>query len=110
MNTMNSKWNQGVVLTTALAAALTGAGCGGGGGGSGSGGDGTSGDEAIVTDSGTALTAEAAAAPTAFKFPIPDTSVGGVLTFFTQHDSYHLGQLSMLRKHLVGSAMSYKIG
>ncbi len=57
-----------------------------------------------------ALTAAAAAAPTAYKFPIPDTSVGGILTFFTQHDSYHLGQLSMLRKHLVGSAMSYKIG
>ena len=58
----------------------------------------------------TALTAEAAAAPTAFKFPIPDTSVGGILTFLTQHDSYHLGQLSMLRKHLVGAAMSYKLG
>lgn len=57
-----------------------------------------------------AVTAESAAAPTAFKFPIPDTSVGGILTFLTQHDSYHLGQLSMLRKYLVGSAMSYKIG
>ncbi len=56
-----------------------------------------------------ALTVKVAATPTAYKFPIPDNSVGGILTFFTQHDSYHLGQLSMLRKSLVGAAMSYVI-
>lgn len=57
-----------------------------------------------------ALTADGAAQMTEFKLPVADRSVGGILAFFTQHDSYHLGQLSMLRKHLTGSAMSYKVG
>ncbi|HEV8357200.1 MAG TPA: DinB family protein [Gemmatimonadales bacterium] len=40
-------------------------------------------------------------------FPIEDQSVLGVLTFLVQHDSYHVGQLSLLRKIAGLPAMSY---
>ena len=39
--------------------------------------------------------------------PIDDTSVLGLLGFMVQHDSYHLGQLSLLRKHCGLPAMAY---
>ena len=38
-------------------------------------------------------------APSGTKMPIEDTSVLGLFSFLVQHDSYHLGQLSLLRKH-----------
>jgi uncharacterized damage-inducible protein DinB len=40
-------------------------------------------------------------------FPIADKSVLGVLTFLVQHESYHVGQLSLLRKYAGLAAMSY---
>ena len=44
---------------------------------------------------------------TKLKFPIEDKSKFGGLVFLTQHDSYHLGQLSFLRKLLGLESMSY---
>jgi uncharacterized damage-inducible protein DinB len=41
------------------------------------------------------------------RFPIGDRSVLGVLTFLAQHDSYHVGQLSLLRRQLGLPAMKY---
>jgi len=31
-----------------------------------------------------------------------------MLTFLTQHDSYHVGQLALLRRYMGLSAMSYE--
>lgn len=42
------------------------------------------------------------------KFPIDDDTVLGGIAFLIQHDSYHLGQLGLLRKSLGLQAMSYE--
>jgi uncharacterized damage-inducible protein DinB len=41
------------------------------------------------------------------QMPLEDSSVLGLFAFMVQHDSYHVGQLSMLRKHAGLPAMSY---
>jgi hypothetical protein len=41
------------------------------------------------------------------QFPIESKTKLGMLGFLTQHDSYHLGQLSLLRKTCGLPAMSY---
>lgn len=41
------------------------------------------------------------------SMPLDDTSVLGLLAFMVQHDSYHVGQLSLLRKHAGLPAMAY---
>jgi uncharacterized damage-inducible protein DinB len=46
-------------------------------------------------------------APSGSQMPLEDTSVLGLLAFMVQHDSYHVGQLSLLRKHAGLPAMSY---
>lgn len=46
-------------------------------------------------------------APVTTRFPMADATVLGVLTFLVQHDSYHIGQLALLRKHAGLSPMSY---
>jgi uncharacterized damage-inducible protein DinB len=53
------------------------------------------------------IPAEALDAPTGTRMPVEDTSMLGVFSFLVQHDSYHLGQLSLLRKHAGLPAMSY---
>ncbi len=40
-------------------------------------------------------------------FPIDNKSLLGVLVFLVQHESYHLGQLGLLRKHAGLPAMAY---
>ena len=40
-------------------------------------------------------------------FPLDNKSLLGVLTFMVQHDSYHLGQLGLLRKYAGLPAMAY---
>lgn len=50
---------------------------------------------------------EALAASPAFQFPIDDATVLGGVAFLVQHDSYHIGQLALLRKHWGLGAMSY---
>jgi uncharacterized damage-inducible protein DinB len=41
------------------------------------------------------------------QMPLEDSSVLGLFAFMVQHDSYHLGQLSLLRKRAGLPAMSY---
>jgi len=47
------------------------------------------------------------AAPGPRLFPVRDGSVLGALTFLAQHESYHVGQLALVRKALGFPAMSY---
>ena len=46
-------------------------------------------------------------APSGSQMPLEDTSVLGLFAFLVQHDSYHVGQLSLLRKHAGKPAMAY---
>jgi len=41
------------------------------------------------------------------QFPVEDPTTLGMLAFLMQHDSYHIGQLAFLRKHLGFGAMEY---
>ncbi|MGH9315473.1 MAG: DinB family protein [Vicinamibacterales bacterium] len=41
------------------------------------------------------------------RFPVADQTMLSVLTFLVQHDSYHIGQLALLRKHAGLPAMRY---
>jgi len=54
-----------------------------------------------------AMTTAELDAPSNSGFPIENQTVLGVLAFLVQHDSYHVGQLSLLRKHAGLPAMSY---
>lgn len=42
-----------------------------------------------------------------FRFPGTDGSRGGMLTFLAQHDSYHIGQMALLRAQLGLGGMAY---
>jgi uncharacterized damage-inducible protein DinB len=42
-----------------------------------------------------------------FPLPVSDPTALSLLTFFVQHDSYHIGQLALLRKHVGLPAMQY---
>ena len=44
----------------------------------------------------------------ALRFPLANGTLLGTLTFLVQHDSYHLGQLSLLRKYCGLPAMRYQ--
>ena len=46
-------------------------------------------------------------APSATRFPVDDRTVLGAVAFLVQHDSYHVGQLALLRKHAGLPAMRY---
>jgi hypothetical protein len=46
------------------------------------------------------LTPEQARAEASSGFPIDDPSVLGTAAFLVQHESYHIGQLSVLRRQL----------
>jgi uncharacterized damage-inducible protein DinB len=41
------------------------------------------------------------------KFPDSDKSILGSITFFVEHESYHIGQISLLRKFFNLPAMKY---
>ena len=45
--------------------------------------------------------------PVTQRFPGGDGTLLGALTFLVQHDSYHLGQLALLRRQLGYPPMSY---
>jgi uncharacterized damage-inducible protein DinB len=47
-------------------------------------------------------------AESSVRFPVADRTVLGTTAFLVQHDSYHLGQLALLRRALGLPAMSYK--
>jgi uncharacterized damage-inducible protein DinB len=46
-------------------------------------------------------------APVTTHFPLADQTVIGALTFLVQHDTYHIGQLALLRRHVGLPAMRY---
>jgi hypothetical protein len=46
-------------------------------------------------------------APSPQRFPVDDPSVFGAIGFLLQHESYHIGQLALLRKYLGYPAMKY---
>ena len=54
-----------------------------------------------------ALTAADLDSPSGARFPAP-WSMREALVFMVQHDSYHVGQLSLLRSHAGLPAMSYE--
>jgi uncharacterized damage-inducible protein DinB len=56
------------------------------------------------------LSSEELDRPDAHRFPCDDTTVLGLVTFLTQHDSYHIGQAAFVRRQLGKPAMSYARG
>ena len=54
------------------------------------------------------LTEEEISREARFRFPGADGTLAGTLTFMAQHDSYHIGQMSLLRAQLGLGGMSYK--
>jgi hypothetical protein len=42
-------------------------------------------------------------------FPVSDSSMRGATLFLLQHESYHIGQLALLRKHHGLEAMSWQV-
>ena len=60
---------------------------------------------------GTRLGAATAAeldAPSPQRFPVDDRTLLGALAFLAQHESYHVGQLALLRKYAGLPAMRYR--
>jgi len=55
-----------------------------------------------------ALTDEDLAEEIDQPFPVSEKTKRGMVTFLIHHDSYHLGQLALLRKQLGLPAMSYR--
>jgi uncharacterized damage-inducible protein DinB len=55
-----------------------------------------------------AMTEEALQQTTDNPYPVEDKSTLAGIAFLLQHESYHIGQLSLLRKYLGLKAMSYK--
>ncbi len=53
------------------------------------------------------VTEEQLAAEPPFAMPVADTTCAGAVTFLAQHESYHVGQLALLRKGLGLGPMSY---
>jgi hypothetical protein len=53
------------------------------------------------------LDPELLARPGTHRFPVPDPTPLGMLTFLAQHDSYHVGQAAFIRRQLGKPAMAY---
>jgi uncharacterized damage-inducible protein DinB len=62
----------------------------------------------LLRDRLDALTAADIDAPSSVAFPLANGTLLGTLTFLVQHDSYHLGQLALLRKYSGLPAMRYQ--
>ena len=62
----------------------------------------------LLRDRLTELTPADVDAPSSIGFPLANGTLLGTLTFLVQHDSYHLGQLSLLRKYCGLPAMRYQ--
>lgn len=54
------------------------------------------------------LTAEALARPSPQSFPVEEPSVLGGIAFLAQHESYHIGQMGLLRKYAGKGAIGYR--
>jgi hypothetical protein len=57
-----------------------------------------------------AATAAELAQPIAEKFPVDNPTLGSAILFLLQHESFHLGQLALLRKYFELPAMGYAEG
>lgn len=55
------------------------------------------------------VTAELLDAPAPMPHPANDATVGGLVDFLVDHESYHIGQLGFIRKALGYGAMSYSV-
>jgi uncharacterized damage-inducible protein DinB len=53
------------------------------------------------------LTTEDLAREATRRLPGSDGTLGSVLSFLAQHDSYHIGQMAILRRQLGFGAMRY---
>jgi uncharacterized damage-inducible protein DinB len=53
------------------------------------------------------LSEEELTAPSTQRFPVDDPTVFGAIGFLLQHESYHIGQMALLRKFLGYPAMKY---
>jgi len=62
----------------------------------------------LLRDRLDALTPADLDAPSTAKFPLFNGTLMGTLTFLVQHDSYHVGQLSLLRKYSGLPAMRFQ--
>lgn len=54
------------------------------------------------------LGSEDVARPSHQRFPVDDSTVGGAIAFLVQHESYHIGQMALLRKYLGYPSMTYR--
>jgi uncharacterized damage-inducible protein DinB len=55
-----------------------------------------------------AATAAQLDGPSPQRFPVRDATLGAGVAFLLQHESYHLGQLALLRRQLGLPAMTYE--
>ena len=55
------------------------------------------------------LTDEDLDAPCAQIFPVDDRTLLGGISFLVQHDSYHVGQLCLVRKYIGHPAVTYEV-
>ena len=62
----------------------------------------------LLRDRLATLSAAELEAPTTMRFPLSDGTLLSTLTFLVQHDSYHVGQLSLLRKYCGLPAMRFQ--
>ena len=62
----------------------------------------------LLRDRLTLLTPADLDGPSSLKFPLANGTLLATLTFLVQHDSYHVGQLSLLRKYAGLPAMRYQ--
>ena len=54
------------------------------------------------------LSASELTRPSPQRFPIPDATFGGAIEFQLHHESYHIGQLALIRKFCGYPAMTYR--
>ena len=62
---------------------------------------------AVIGDKLNNLPEEVLAIKVEGKFPVADDTVRGLLAFLLSHESYHIGQMGILRKQMGKEAMSY---
>jgi hypothetical protein len=61
----------------------------------------------LLKEALSSVTEEHLASDCPLKSPIGDFSFGGTIAFLTQHESYDLGQMGLLKKYLTKEAMKY---
>jgi hypothetical protein len=61
----------------------------------------------LLKEAFSSVTEEHLAAESPVKVPIRDSTNGGAIAFLTQHESYSIGQLAILKKFYTKEAMSY---